>query len=48
MISKHQLQMNDSSILSVGRESIEPLQTNIDEVVKTAIDDEEDNLMGML
>lgn len=42
-ISKHQsLQMNDISILSAGRESMDPLQTNIEKVVKTANDANED------
>lgn len=43
-MNKHQLQMNDSSIiLSASRESTEPLQTNIEKVVKDTTNDQEDN-----
>ena len=41
-ISKHHLQMNDSIILSASRESTEPLQTNIEKVVKDTTNDQED------
>ena len=40
--TKHQLQMDDS-ILRAGRESMEPIQTNIEKVVKVDTNDQEDN-----
>ena len=42
-MSKHQLQMNDSIILSASRESTEPLQTYNKEVAKVDTNDQEDN-----
>jgi len=42
MTTKHQLQMIDDSVLSAGRESIEPLQTNIKEVPNNNVNDDED------
>ena len=41
-ISKHQLQMNDISILSACRESMEPLQTNVKDTIDDNTNDEED------
>ena len=42
-MSKHQLQMNnDNSILSASRESMEPLQTNINEGAVNDANEEED------